>query len=149
MAELLKASFSNEQIQLALAIGQQEGETRDKIPELFARLDDPLLAPANVKELLGINESVEYVNDLMNELVAESLLEKSTTTQRPLDDKGISLYRQRSHAVVRLKLVAMDLGCPTDGLDISSRAMGDSSGRSPASTAWTPLPARVSGAKRS
>lgn len=114
MVELLKASFTKEQISLALAIGAQVGETRDKILELFSKLDDPLLAAADVRSLLGISESVEYIADLMNAMVGEALLEKSEKTQRPLDEEGVVLFRKAGTPFVRLRLIAMESRLPNN-----------------------------------
>lgn len=114
MVELLKASFTKEQISLALEIGSQVGETRDKILELFSKLDDPLLAPADVRALLGVSDSAEYVADLMNAMVGESLLEKSEKTQRPLDEEGVVLFRKAGAPFVRLRLIAMESKLPNN-----------------------------------
>ncbi len=108
MNETLKSAFTKEQIALAATLGAKSESLEDKMQQLFANLPDPLLSAEDVHELLASPESLEDVRVTLKSLVEKKTLESSDQTLRPLDEEGVTLYRQVNVPFTRLKLVAVE-----------------------------------------
>src|SRR4051812_24999443 len=89
----LKAGFTDEERAEAAEIGASEATITAKAEELFGLLSDPLLSARDVKELLGIKDSMAKVRAALGELVENGTVEKDEETQRPFDKEGTVLYR--------------------------------------------------------
>lgn len=107
MNDTLKATYRSEELELAKAIGAQDGPIKERVLQLFKQLPDPLLATIEVAELLGIANGEEVQGALLA-LHIEGTIERSTTTTRPLDPAGVTLYRLAGVPFTRLKIVAME-----------------------------------------
>src|SRR4051812_38298772 len=99
----LIAQFTDEERRAAVDIGSIRGELQERVRELFKTLGDPLLSAQDVAELLGdLPES--DVAAALGGLVGVGVLESSSNTQRPLDERATQLYRLRDVPVQRLKI---------------------------------------------
>lgn len=107
MHDTLKAMYRSEELELAKAIGAQDGPLKERVLQLFRQLPDPLLAANEVVELLGVSSS-EEVQEALVVLQSEGAIERSSTTTRPLDHEGVILYRLANVPFSRLKIVAME-----------------------------------------
>lgn len=107
MHDTLKATYRSEELELAKAIGAQDGPIKERVLQLFKQLPDPLLAANEIAELLGIANS-EEVQGALVALHSDGSVERSTTTTRPLDPEGVTLYRLAGVPFSRLKIVAME-----------------------------------------
>ena len=107
MHETLKAVYRTEELELARAIGSQASPVKDRVLQLFKDLPDPLVAADEVADLLGI-ASHDDVKEALGALHSEGLIERSTTTTRPMDSEGVVLYRLAGVAFARLKIVGVE-----------------------------------------
>lgn len=109
MNELLKSSFTSDEIKLAASIGAKTESLENKIVELYKYLNDPLLSPTDVHSLLAVESSSKNkVCTALENLVDSNTLEFSNQTLRPFDSEGIKLYRLQSVPFSRLKLIAIE-----------------------------------------
>lgn len=107
-AEILDGNHTDEEIQLALQIGQRPDSLTNKVMALFRELRDPLLSADDVLSLLGNTEKIADLQICLGALVASGDLESTTTTQRPFDAHGIALYRAGHVSVQRLLLFGLE-----------------------------------------
>lgn len=110
----LKASFTQEQLALAVSIGQDTSPIKDRVRVLFERLSDPLLDEKDVATLLHSSDKAA-IQAALKELLEERVLESSSQTSRPLDVDDVLLYRLANVPVQRLKLVALESRLPNGG----------------------------------
>lgn len=103
----VKAMFRSEELEAVAAIGTQTGPLKDRILEALRLLGDPLLAASEIAHMMHI-ENGDDVVEALGVLHQEKALEKTTTTTRPLDEEGISLYRLAGVPFSRLKLVGLE-----------------------------------------
>jgi len=75
-----KSGFTQDQLSLAATICQGSGSVKEQVQELFQELADPLLSVGDVHQLLGASWLVGDTQQQLDALVADGVLEKSTTT---------------------------------------------------------------------
>jgi len=117
--ENLKSRFTTDQIKLAASIGHDDASFADLVVKLFESLNDPLITLDEIMTLLSIIKSKEEGLEIISKLVADDILEQTTTTQRPLDkEKDEVLYRLKSNKFERLKIYGVASQLSTESQEI-------------------------------
>ncbi len=106
MNDQLKQKYTSAEIEAVGVLREGNSSAEEKVSGLFVELGDTLLSPPEVSELLGLNK--DETEAALNSLLGKELLECSDSTERPLDNEQVTLYRRKDVPFSRLKLLATE-----------------------------------------